>query len=91
MHVRFFFKNVRYRFKKRRLEVDGTAITVAEQVSGAINDGVNVSSISWEGRGGLDFDPQDLGKFIYPFRHYPGSGETDHDVPFIACGSMPSA
>ena len=77
--------------KVARLEVDGTAITVAEQVSGAINDGVNVSSISWEGRGGLDFDPQDLGKFIYPFRHYPGSGETDHDVPFIACGSMPSA
>ena len=77
--------------KVARLEVSGTAITVAEQVSGAINDGVNVSSLSWEGRGGLDFDPQDLGKFIYPFRHYPGSGETDHDVPFIACGSMPSA
>jgi len=77
--------------KVARLEVSGTAITVAEQVSGAINDGVNVSSISWEGRGGLDFDPQDLGKFIYPFRHYPGDGETDHNVPFIACGSMPSA
>ena len=76
--------------KVARLEVDGTAITVAETVTGAINDGVNVSSISWEGRGGLDFDPQDLGKFIYPFRHYPGSGQTDHDVPFIACGSMPS-
>ena len=77
--------------KVARLEVSGTAITVAEQVSGAINDGVNVSSLSWEGRGGLDFDPQDLGKFIYPFRHYPGDGETDHGVPFIACGSMPSA
>ena len=76
--------------KVARLEVDGTAITVAEQVSGAINDGVNVSSISWEGRGGLDFDPQDFGKFIYPFRHYPGSGQTDHDVPFVACGSIPS-
>ena len=75
-----------------RLEIDGTAITVAEtKGAGSINDGVEVSSLAWEGRGGLDFDPQDLGKFIYPFRHYPGDGETDHNVPFIACGSMPSA
>jgi len=73
------------------LEIDGTAITVAEtKGAGSINDGVEVSSLSWEGRGGLDFDPQDLGKFIYPFRHYPGDGETDHGVPFIACGSIPS-
>ena len=74
-----------------RLEIDGTAITVAEtKGAGSINDGTEVSSLSWEGRGGLDFDPQDLGKFIYPFRHYPGDGETDHGVPFIACGSIPS-
>lgn len=75
------------------LEVDGTSITVAETqtAAGTINDGVNISSMGNEGRAGVSCDPQDIGKFIYPFRHYPGSGQTDHDVPFVACGSFPSA
>jgi len=43
------------------------------------------------GYNGLDFDQHDLGKYIFAMRHAPGDGETDHAVPFVATGSIPSA
>ena len=75
-----------------RLEIDGTAITLAESKGSAtINGGIDVHDMGSSGYNGLDFDQHDLGKYIFAMKHAPGSGETDNGVPFVATGSIPSA
>ena len=75
-----------------RLEIDGTTVTLAESKGSAtINGGIDVHDMGSSGYNGLDFDQHDLGKYIFAMRHAPGDGETDHAVPFVATGSIPSA
>ena len=75
-----------------RLEIDGTTVTLAESKGSAtINGGIDVHDMGSSGYNGLDFDQHDLGKYIFAMKHAPGDGETDHGVPFVATGSIPSA